>query len=90
MNELTDEFERLEVEIRALEDAIAEDELGAGLLEDDKRNTFLDMRDSYHRRISSNRRQLALLEEQRLANRLEFPLVKERLAVAQGRLHAAE
>lgn len=90
MTELADEYDRLEAEIRALEDAIAEDELGAGLLEDDKRNTFLDMRDVYHRRISSNRQQLALLEEERLANRLEFRQVHDRLTVAQGRLQAAE
>lgn len=90
VSELDDEFERLQAEIRSLEDTIAEDELGAGLLEDNKRNTFLDMRDSYQRRINSNRQQLALLEEQRLANRLEHQQLQTRLAVLQSRLQAAE
>ncbi len=90
MQQLSEEHEQLQTEIVTLEDVIADDEVGLSLLQGEKRNTFLDLRDSYLRRIGSNRRRLALLQEEETTNRLMHQQLELKLSEIQGRLQAAE
>jgi hypothetical protein len=90
INHLNVEHEQLQGEIGALEDIIAEDELGLNLLQAAKRNTFLDLRDTYLRRISDNRRKLALLQEEDTTNRLMYQQLQAKLSEFHVRLQAAE
>lgn len=90
MSHLADQYELLQVKIQDLEDAIAEDRVGLGLLETEQRVNFPEMRDLYGRRMGTNQRKLGLLQEQLTENRLNFGRVQEQLASIQCRTQVAE